>query len=475
MMNLLAALFRFEWYRLLRSRIMLGSLAAFVIIAGLAIRTGRQAVQVRLVQLDSIRTAYQRDFESQWKLMTDTSAAGRKKAAVAGLGAVVNYRLPQNALWVPQPLQTLSTGISDIQPFYHQVQTTVNFTEPPNIPVSNPVRLFAGNFDLAFVWLYILPLLVIAFCYPLYAEEKESGTAALLTVQGSSLRRIIGYKWLFRTTLISVLVLLLNVAGFVAAPLHGNGISLWGWCWVTQLYILLWASLAWLAVSLRYNSALTALLLTGCWLLAVMIGPAVANIYLAARHPLPLRSELASLQRHESEEIWSMPGRALIDSFNVAHPQYMSSFNPARDTGRPGMRFVAGYYYLLEKRVKQAAATMDKEKMVRNHYFERMSAINPVLHTQQLYNRLAGTSLDDYNDYRQQVAAFQRQWKGFIYAYQLAEKPLDAAAFRQFPVFALHRQSLSAGALLSDCTLLYVLIVLFAAGGYFLFYRNAQL
>ncbi len=474
MITLLSAIFRFEWYRLLRSRIMLGSIAAFLLIAGLAIRTGRQAVQLRLVQIDSIRTAYERDFQSQWKLMSDTSAPGRKKAAVAGLGAVVNFRLPQNALWTPQPLQTLSTGISDIQPFYHQVQTTINYTEPPNMPVSNPVRLFAGNFDLAFVWLYILPLLIIAFCYPLYAEEKENGTAALLTVQGSSLRRIIGYKWLFRTTLISVLVLLMNGIGFLAAPVHPDGISAWGWCWVTQLYVLLWASLSWIAVSLRRNSALTALLLTGCWLLAVMIGPAAANIYLAARYPLPLRSELASLQRHESEEIWSMPGRALIDSFNAAHPQYLSSYDPARDTGRPGTRFVAGYYYLLEKRVKEAAAAMDKEKAVRNYYFDRMAVINPVLHTQQLYNRLAGSSLADYQDYRQQVSTFQQQWKGFIYPFQLAEKSLDATAFQQFPVFTLHRQSLQASALLSGCTLLYVIILLFAASGYFLFHRNIQ-
>jgi ABC-2 type transport system permease protein len=473
-MSQLAAIFRFEWYRLTRNRLMLGSLVLFVLIAGLSIRTGRHAVQTRLVQLDSIRTAYQRDFQAQWQLVSDTSAAGRKKAAVTGLAAVVNFRLPQNALWTPRSLQTLSTGISDIQPFYHQVQTTVSYLEPPNIPVSNPVRLFAGNFDLAFVWLYILPLLIIAFCYPLYAEEKETGTAALLTVQGSSLRRIISYKWLFRTALISVLVLLINIAGILAAPGHTDTLSAWGWCWVTQLYVLLWATLAWMGVALRYNSSLTALLLTGSWLMAVMVAPAVANIYLSARHPLPVRSELASQQRHESEEIWSMNGRALADSFNAAHPQYSDSYKPARDTVRPGTRFVAAYYYLLDKRMSRAAAQLDSQVTARNRYFERMATVNPVLHSQQLYNRLAGASLADYKDYRQQVAVFQQQWKTFIYSFQLAEKPLGPEAFRQFPVFNLHRQPRRAAAWLSDCVLLYALILLTAAASYFLFNRNTQ-
>lgn len=473
-MSLPATIFRFEWYRLIRSRRMLCSLAVFILIAGLAIRTGRQSVQLRLLQLDSIRTAYQHDFQTQWQLITDTTAAGKKKARVAGMAAVVNYRLPQNALWYPQPLQTLSTGISDIQPFYHPVQTTVSYAEPPNIPVSNPMRLFAGNFDLAFVWLYILPLLIIIFCYPLYAEEKDTGTAALLTIQGGSLRRIIGYKLLFRTLLISVLVALLNGIGCLAAPGKMAGAQAGWWCWVTQLYLLFWCALSWAALSLRLNGTLTALLLTGCWLLAVMIGPAVTNIYITAHYPLPLRSELASLQRQESEEIWSMPPRQLVDSFNAAHPQYAASGDPAKDTLPGSTRFVAGYYYLLEKRAGRAAALRDSQVAQRNRYFERLSAVNPVLHTQQLFNQLAGTGLTDYQYYRQQVAAFQRQWKAFLYPMQLADKSLGPEQFRQFPVFTGHRPSLQAGALLKEGMLLYVLILLLAAAGFFGFNKNEQ-
>ena len=103
-----------------------------------------------------------------------------------------------------------------------------------------------------------------------------------------------------------------------------------------------------------------------------------------------------------------------------------------------------------------------------------MATANPVLHTQQLYNRLAGASLADYKHYRQQVAAFQRQWKTFLYSFQLVEKPLGPEAFRQFPVFTLHRQPLHAGTWLSGCALLYALILLPAVAGYFLFNRNTQ-
>lgn len=470
-MFLLAAIFRFEWRRLVRSRMLLGSLVAFSLLSVLAIHNGRQGVNIRLGQLDSIQAAYQRDFQVHWQKISDTSAAGRKKAAVDGLAEVINYRLPQMACWYPQSLQTLSTGISDIQPFYHTVQTTVSYLDPPNIPVSNPVKLFAGNFDLAFVWLYILPLLITGLCFPLYAEEKEAGTAALLSVQGSSLRRIMGYKWLFRTGLISLLVALLNAAGILAIPgrLTPHTATLGWWCWIVQLYVLMWCALTWLVVALRLSGSLTALLLTGCWLLAVMVLPALANMFAATQYAIPLRSELASLQREESEQIWSMPPGSLADSFNVAHPQYASSAQPAIDTVFGSRRFVAGYYYLLEKRVGQAAATLDSQLMQRNQYFNQLAAANPVLRTQQLLNLLAGTTLADHRHYRQQVSAFQKQWKSFLYPWQLAGKPLGREQFSQFPVFTPVSMPLSANHLMKDCWLLYVLILAPALTGFFLF------
>jgi ABC-2 type transport system permease protein len=470
-MSLPITVFRFEWYSLLRNRMLLCSLAVFTLISLLAIHTGRQNMQDRLVQIDSIQTVYQHDFEEQCQLLKDTSAAGKN----TGMAAVVNFRLPQNAIWTPQPLQTLSIGITDIQPFYHQVQTTINYQEPANIPVSNPVRLFAGNFDLSFVWIYVLPLLVIAFCYPLYAGEKETGTAALLMIQSISIRSVIAYKLLFRMMIISSLVLLLNLTGFLfMSGSQGNfAVNTW-WCIITQLYILVWCAIAWAVVCCRLSSTLTALLLTGCWLLTVMIGPALVNIYVLAHRPVPLHTELASLHRQESEEIWAMPPYTLVDSFNAAHPQYAGSMNYSKDTVHGSNRFFAGYYYLLEKRMDRAAALLDSQVAARNRYFEKLAAFDPVLRTQHLFNELAGTSLADYVYYREQVTAFRQQWKAFLYPWQLSNTLLGPQQFRQFPVFHLQRRPVPVNHLAAICLQQIGLILFLSLAGVFMFNRNKQ-
>ncbi|HEY8897248.1 MAG TPA: DUF3526 domain-containing protein [Niastella sp.] len=470
-MSLPITVFRFEWLSFIRNRIMLCSLAAFTFISLWSIHTGRVTLQHRLVQQDSIRTAYKADFETQYKLLADTSATGKN----TGLAAVVNYRLPQNALWSPQPLQALAIGITDIQPFYYQVQTSVNYQEPSNIPVSNPVRLFAGNFDLVFVWIYLLPLIVIAFCYPLYAEEKERGTASLLMVQQISLRKFIGYKLLFRAVIISSLVFALNLIGFISTPVSGgNAITQLWWFVITQLYILIWCAVSWAVVCCKWSSTITALLLTGCWLLAVMVAPALVNMYVLAHRPVPLHTELASLQRHESEEIWALPPHVLVDSFNAAHPQYANSSNPLKDTVHGSNRFFTGYYYLLEKQVGIAAAQLDSQVTARNQYFENLAAFDPVLYTQQLYNQLAGARLQDFRSYHNQVVAFQQQWKSFLYPYQLSSTPLGPQQFRQFPVFHFQNEPLSTTGLLKGCALLLLFILLPLAAGMYVFNRNER-
>ncbi len=41
----------------------------------------------------------------------------------------------------------------------------------------------------------------------------------------------------------------------------------------------------------------------------------------------------------------------LVDSFNAAYPQFDTIRHPAKDTVFGSVRFIAGYYYLLERRV----------------------------------------------------------------------------------------------------------------------------
>ena len=98
---------------------------------------------------------------SRWTLPTSPMAVG-------------NYH-PRVASMEPQPMAFVSTGQADL--FTHFVKPTatgddfaMNFTE-----MISPVQLLFGSFDLAFVFVYLLPLLIIAFSYNVLSARKKAG------------------------------------------------------------------------------------------------------------------------------------------------------------------------------------------------------------------------------------------------------------------------------------------------------------
>ena len=90
----------------------------------------------------------------------------------------------------PGPLTALAVGQSDLLPYYYDVNIYTNeSTFQQNGEVENPLNLMVGRFDLAFVVIYLLPLLILALSYNVLSEEREQGTLALtLSQPGASWR-----------------------------------------------------------------------------------------------------------------------------------------------------------------------------------------------------------------------------------------------------------------------------------------------
>ena len=101
--------------------------------------------------------------------------------------------------WPPVPLAALAVGQSDLLPYYYDVSIYTNeSTFQQNGEVENPLNLMVGRFDLAFVVIYLLPLLVLALSYNVLSEEREQGTLALTLSQPVSARSVVAAKLWFR-------------------------------------------------------------------------------------------------------------------------------------------------------------------------------------------------------------------------------------------------------------------------------------
>lgn len=462
---------------MLRARWMLVSLFLFAAVSLFSVYLSRNTVENRYIQTDSIRQSYQRDYQTVLRRFSDTlTEKGRSEAKNAGMAVMINHWLPQNAIKPPAPMAALSLGLADIQPWHQQIKFNKTYGDATEVPVSNPMSLLAGNFDLAFVLIYFLPLMVLAYCYNLYSSEKEAGTLALLTIQGGNVYRIVALKLLFRFLVLGILLIIINVLSFILVSKHGrlSTSSMLLWCWFTLMYLMFWMAVAFLVVAFRRGSSETSLYLIACWILLLLILPSLVNTYVQSRYPLPLKDEIASYRRHQAEEIWNTPARILSDSFNRYNPQYASSIDPAQDTLPLSRRFVAGYYELLERKMDRVLHPFEQKIADRNRHFETLSNWNPPSLAQQWLNTLAGNGLSSYQEFSRQAAGFQKKWKIFLYDFHIPDRRLKPIDLNRFPVFRYQLPLLNGHQLLQQALYLFVLTVLLAVGGSYIFIHKNQ-
>lgn len=470
-MGLINAIFQQEWLLFKRQRWMPCSLLLFAVIGLLSIFTGRQEVRSRMIQADSMRISYQRDVDTVLKKFTDTSTAkGKADAKNAGLAVMINFRLPQTTIKEPTPLATLCIGLMDVMPWFNQVKFVKNYGEETIVPVSNPLVLFAGNFDYAFTLIYLLPLLIISWCYAVFDAEKNAGTLKLLAIQSGKPARVLRLKLLFRFFVITLSILLLNITGFL---LSGAGHpptleACFAWSVLSLLYAGFWFALCRIMIAFRTASTISALSLVAVWLLLLLVAPSLVNAYTQAKQPLPLKDEIAAYRRHQGEIIWNTSPAVLSDSFNLYKPAYRSTIDPAKDTVKLSNRYIAGYYELLDQRMKRIIQPYNAALAARNKVTQQLLSWDPALLAQSAFAALAGNDASAYTEYEKQVDKFQQQWQDFLYPYHFSEKQLAPGTIaHNLPRFTYQQPgSLLTVTFPATLVMAVIILLLLSAAGY---------
>jgi ABC-2 type transport system permease protein len=307
-------IFYFEWLSLRRNSLLIGIIGLLVALSLYAITYGTGVTHSRREIIDVLR-AEEAGRRSEWvnRFAADTSTAEGRNAYQAVRDPFSTEDIFRYTIYAPGPLAALSIGQADVYPYFRRVSARSLYYDGYGIrfdetygELTNPEKLLAGNLDLSFVFVYLLPLLIIALGYNLLSAEQEQGTYPLLATLPRSLRTILAGKLLFRYLIIAVLIVLLSLLGFGITGVLGQAAFAEAGLWllVALSYAAFWFALVWLVVSLRYGSASNALLLLGAWLLFLVLIPGLLNNYLNDTHPVSARAELMSSVREEMEDLW---------------------------------------------------------------------------------------------------------------------------------------------------------------------------
>lgn len=422
---------------LLADRPLLGALALFAALFVYALSNGMAWVAAQERTVEAVRAA---DIER-------TEAIDAELAAIAaGAEPVSRFRDPRapnvlggnrgarTAILEPGPLAALSIGQSDLLPYYYDVSIYTNEqTFLQNGEIENPLNLMVGRFDLAFVLIYLLPLLVLALSYNVLSAERERGTWALTLAQPVSARSVIAAKLLFRAVLVIGLALAVSLVGAALSGGFAEPARLALWTAAVVAYSVCWFGLAAWVNTLGRGSAWNATALVGAWLVLVVVVPAVVNIAAGLMHPLPSRVEMISTAREASNEAVNRRSE-LLAQFLEDHPEMAGAVVPdAANTA--ALSWAATDE--VNNQLEEVAARYDERLNAQHAVVRRYRFLSPALLTQEILNDAAGTGDARFALFEEQVREFAEEWKAFFVPAIVAGRTMEGVDLSTRPRFEL--------------------------------------
>ena len=322
---------------------------------------------------------------------------------------------PRYAMLPPGPLAPLAIGQSDLLPYYFKVSTDARENIVAATEIENPNRLLAGRFDLAFVIIFLYPLLILALTYNMLSAEQEQGTLSLALSQPVSLGTLVSGKVLLRSLILVGLVVAFSAIALVlsGADLGAPGaiVRLGLWLAVIAGYGAFWFGLAIAVASLGRNSTTNATLLASAWLVLIVMTPSLFNMAATSFYPVPSRVEMVQAMREAQDEATKGGSQALA-RFYEDHPelatgdpaQAMNDFNVVRVAVNDDV----------ERRVRPVVNNYEQQIARQQRVIDSLQFLSPAILMQGALNDIAGTGTDRHRDYLAQVDAYHEEWRDYF-------------------------------------------------------------
>jgi ABC-2 type transport system permease protein len=382
--------------------------------------------------------------EERDRFAAQDATIARLNAGELKLSGFMDPRNPQTAgsrlgaryaVMPPAPLAALSIGQSDLLPYYFKVTSDAKETVTAGTELENPHRLLTGRFDLAFVLIYLYPLLVLAISYNLLSAEKEQGTLSLALSQPVSLAILALGKLTIRFALfLATLAVLAGVAATMAGiDLTSDGALTRVVLWLAAVvaYGLVWFALAVLVASFGRPSSTNAMVLAALWLAFVILVPSLLNMGATTWYPVPSRVEMVQAVREASDDA-NAQGAALLSRYYEDHPelavggaeQAMNDFNVIRVAVNADV----------EAQVRPVLDRYEQQLAGQRRIVSGLRLLSPAILMQDALNDLSGTGTVRHQRFLQQVGQFHEHWRNHFVP--LIFRKAQVERYARLPTFA---------------------------------------
>lgn len=436
-MKLILLLWQREAISITRNIFQMIMLATIFLLGLYAIYYGYSKIAEQHKTIKNVEQIEKNEFDQYKKSFYSdhTSVKEKQLFDIASDPAYAWYRHGYHAILHPHGLAHMSLGQRDIEPYYYQLTGTSLYYQLFGSELANPLKLYVGNFDISFVLIYLFPLLIIAFTYGLYAEEKENGMLPLLRLQTIGLRKILLIRIAFYYVLIVGLGIFLSLIGYFISPkVDFLAISLW--ISAVLCYLSFWFALMFFLISLKKNSSLTAISAASLWLLFLIVLPAVINVYANIAYPID-NTSLADVTRRrslENEEDLD-EAKAVVHEY-LQHKDHLKGADSLLNANTMAKAYAA-FTALNDNHHRTEVSDYFNQIRLRQKKISIFQWANPAVNTQGIFNKIVKTDSEIFQTFSQSIESFHGDITSFYFDKLFLNKEITSKDYARLPKFIL--------------------------------------
>ncbi len=327
------------------------------------------------------------------------------------------------------PWAALVSGQRDSAMLKHRVRLLAISGQLYGSEIHNPNIQLLGGLDLAFVFVYLLPLIIGLLCARLLAEEVQSGRWPLLKAMAS--HRILQYRLALRFGFLTLINLLLLLTGAVIAHISLDA-SFFAVLLAILAYQLFWFAMCGFIIRWKFNSVNSYLSFVSAWLLFVVVIPGLSSLYLSSVYHTDSGMALSIQQRDAMHSAWDKDKQASLDEFLGIYPQFA-------DTPKLPAAFHWKWYFAMQHMSDLAVAdeTAEYRRTIssRINAAEKLQWFSPAVLLQNLLERTADTDTRSQQDYLQAIERYHGELRDYYNIRLFYDKPIAADELSDYPRF----------------------------------------
>ena len=308
-------------------------------------------------------------------------------------------------------MRFLSAENDPLTPALLQVGMSTRHTNPDPV-FGDPSQRLDGPFDLVFVVVWLVPLIVILLSYDVLARDRELGQARILASQNVSLRQIVVARLTVR--FVSVASVVAGVVGLAMALSAGAGAAgiAGGAVWLLGLMLFLgfWFSLSALVNARSRNASTAGLTLLAVWAVLTLILPLLIGVGAKLASPPIDRFDTILEYRALSNELNHHRDKIAEEFFSAA------SIEASREAleDEYSQYFVTVFYPMqlaFDDEYRAIGASIESQRIEQVKALRAGAFVSPALAMKLLSDDLAGGAPERRAWFLRNVDTYQDQWR----------------------------------------------------------------